>query len=152
MSWKVLKISLQDILKTSWRRLEDVLKKYGPDEYIFLDPDIFWRRKAKANIFVLIKTSWLRPEEVFWRRRRKTSSLRRMFAGIESPIKTNTEPVLVIRVTNISYTSYELRISITNISYTSYHYEFYGFVAFHLRKSIDEMMFHVERCFLLLKF
>ena len=56
----VLKIYFQEVLnmaktnmlvltKTSWRRLEDV----------------FWRRKAKANIFVLIKTS----------------SSRRMFAG-----------------------------------------------------------------------
>ena len=60
-----LKISLQDVLKmswrrfckTSWRRLEDVLKTYGLDEYIGLDQDVFWRRKTKANIFVLIKTS-----------------------------------------------------------------------------------------------
>ena len=44
--------------------------------------DVFWRRKARANIFVLIKTSWRRLEDVFWRRRRKTSSSRRMFAGL----------------------------------------------------------------------
>ena len=71
----VLKISLQDVLKTSWRcledvfarRLEDILKTYGQDEYIGLDQEVlktswrvFWRRKAKANIFVLIKTSWSR--------------------------------------------------------------------------------------------
>ena len=32
-----LKTFLQDVLKTSWKRLEDVLKKYGQDEYIGLD-------------------------------------------------------------------------------------------------------------------
>ena len=60
-SWKrledVLKTFLQEVLKTSWKRLEDVLKTYSQDEYIGLDQDVFWRRKAKANIFVLIKTS-----------------------------------------------------------------------------------------------
>ena len=75
----VLKISLQDVLKTlwrrledvlktSWRRLEDVLKTYGQDEYIGLDQDVFWRRKAKANIFVLIKASSedeIRLQDVF---------------------------------------------------------------------------------------
>ena len=40
----------------SWRRLEDV----------------FWGRKAKVNIFVLIKTSWIRLQHVFRRRRQKT--------------------------------------------------------------------------------
>ena len=48
---------LEDVLNTSWRGLEDVLKTYGQDEYIGLDQDVFWRRKAKANIFVLMKTS-----------------------------------------------------------------------------------------------
>ena len=49
---------LEDVLKTSWKRFEDVLKTYSQDEYIGLDQDVFWRRKAKVNIFVLIKTSW----------------------------------------------------------------------------------------------
>ena len=64
----ILKISLQevlkrsskrleDVLKMSWKRLEDVLKAYSQDEYIGLDQDVFWRRMTKANIFVLIKTS-----------------------------------------------------------------------------------------------
>ena len=47
-------------MKTSWRRLEDVLKTYGQDEYVGLDQDVLktpWTRKAKANIFVIIKTS-----------------------------------------------------------------------------------------------
>ena len=47
----------QDVLKTSSKCLEDVLKAHGQDEYIGLDQDVFWRRK------------------------RKTSSSRRMFAG-----------------------------------------------------------------------
>ena len=67
----VLKISWRRFCKTSWRRLENVLKTYSQDEYIGLDQDVFWRRKAEANIFVLIKTSY-----VFRRRRRKTSSRR----------------------------------------------------------------------------
>ena len=60
-SWKrleeVMVKRLEDVLKTSWKRLEDVLKTYGQDKYIGLDQDVFWRRKARANIFVLIKTS-----------------------------------------------------------------------------------------------
>ena len=61
----VFKTFLQDVLKTSWRCLKNVLKKS-------------WRRIAKTNLLVL-KTS---SEDVrlrrtyFWRRRRKTSSIR----------------------------------------------------------------------------
>ena len=88
----VLKISLQDVLKMSWRHLEDVFKTswrrledIWPRRIYWSWPrrleDVFWRRKAKANIFVLIKTSWRRllktkTKDVF-----KTSSSRRMFAG-----------------------------------------------------------------------
>ena len=109
---KVLKISLQDVLKTSskcledvlkmsWRCLEDVFKTswktfsrrlIAKTNILVLTKtswrrleDVFWRRKAKANIFVLIKTSWRRLEDVFWRRRRKTSS--RRLQGVF--IKTN---------------------------------------------------------------
>ena len=88
-SWRrvedVLKISWQEVLKMSWRRhhcksvfktsssfcktfwkrLEDVLKTYGQDEYIGLDQDVFWRQRTKANIFVLIKTSWRCLQDVF---------------------------------------------------------------------------------------
>ena len=76
-SWRRLgKTSWRCLGKTSWRRLENVLKTYGQDEYIGLDQDVlnwrrledvFWRRKANANIIVLIKTS----------------SSRRMFAGMK---------------------------------------------------------------------
>ena len=37
---------------------------------------VFWRRKAKANILVLIETSWRRLQDVFWRWRQKMSSRR----------------------------------------------------------------------------
>ena len=88
-SWR----RLQNVLKMSWRHLEDVLKTYGQEKYIGLDQDVlktssedvFWRRRAKANIFVLIKTSWRCLQDVFWRRKRKTSSRRLQ----EVFIKTN---------------------------------------------------------------
>ena len=73
---KTLAGRLEDVLKTSWKRLEDVFKMYGQDEYIGPDQDVFWWRKAKANIFVLIKTPWRCLQDVFWRWRRKTSSRR----------------------------------------------------------------------------
>ena len=120
----VLKMSwgrFQNVLKTSWkclenifpRRLEDVLKTYDQDEYIGLDQDIFWRHMTKANIFVLIKTSWrrlLKPntkdvlKDVFWSRRRKTSSRhlqtsssRQMFAGWKQNWKiSNTALILLL--------------------------------------------------------
>ena len=58
-SWRrMTKANMFVLIKTSWKRLEDV----------------FWRCVTKANIFVLIKMSWRRLEEVFWRQGRKTSS------------------------------------------------------------------------------
>ena len=67
---------LEDVLKTSWRCLKDVLKTP-------------WRCMAKTKLLVMTKTFsedvWLRRiysslsrrhEDVFWRRRRKTSSRR----------------------------------------------------------------------------
>ena len=68
-SWKrpenVLKTScLEDVLKTSWRSLEDV----WPRQKILVliktcrrhIQDVFWRDMTRANVFVLIKTSWRR--------------------------------------------------------------------------------------------
>ena len=101
----VLKTSLQDVLKMSWRRLEKVLKmswrrlenilKHLGDvlkmSWRHLENlwKMSWRRMTKTNILVLIKTSsedvWVRRiysswsrrlENIFWRRRRKTSSRR----------------------------------------------------------------------------
>ena len=65
---------LEYVLKTCWKSL--ILKKFWKHV-----EDVFWRRMAKANIFVLIKMSW-RCLDVF-----KTSSSR-MFAGIDVPKKT----------------------------------------------------------------
>ena len=102
---EVLKTSWQDVLRTSWRhledvfktswgclddvlarRLEDLLKSYGPNDYIGLSHEVLktssedaWMNKV--NIFVLIMTSWRRllktkTKDVF-----KTSTSRQMFAG-----------------------------------------------------------------------
>ena len=97
----VLKTFLQDVLKTSWRRFEDILARLLEDVLktswrrmnktnilVLIKTssrrleDVFWRRMSIGNMFVLIKTSWRRLEDVFWTRRRKTSSSRRMFAGV----------------------------------------------------------------------
>ena len=88
--WHVLKISLQDVLKmswrqfckTSWRRLEDVWPRRIYWSWSRRIKDVFWRRMSKANMFVLIITSWRRFENVLWRRRRKMSSSRWLLAGI----------------------------------------------------------------------
>ena len=61
---------------TYWRSLEDVWPRRIYWSWPRRLEDMFWRRKAKANIFVFIKTSWRRLEDVFWRRRRRTSSRR----------------------------------------------------------------------------
>ena len=81
-----MKTSCQDVLKRSWRRLENVLKTS-------------WRRMTKTNILVLIKTSfedvwvrWIysswsrRLEDVFWRRRQKMSSRRLQDVFIKSNV------------------------------------------------------------------
>ena len=64
MPWR----RLQNVLKTSSRCLEDVfarrLEDVWPRRIYWSWPsrleDVCWRHKAKANIFVLIKTSWRR--------------------------------------------------------------------------------------------
>ena len=77
-SWRCLQDflprRLEGILKMSWK--QDVLKMYSKDEYIRLDQDVFWKRMTTANIPVLIRISWRHLKNVFWRRRRKTSSRR----------------------------------------------------------------------------
>ena len=121
----VLKTFLQDVLKTSWkcledilaRRLENVLKTYGQDEYIGLDQDVLktsWRRKAKANIFVLIKTSSRRLQDVF---------SRRMFAGWWSFHKFHK---------CISFTSQIVRLTTSGLSNFALHRGFFflRFLAF----------------------
>ena len=91
MSWRgfqnALKASsrcLQDVLKTSWkrledilaRRLEDVLKTYGQDEYIGLDQDVLKTSSEDVRLRRTYSFWSRRLEDVFWRRRRKTSSRR----------------------------------------------------------------------------
>ena len=78
----VLKMSWRRFCKTSWRRLEDVWPRQIYWSWPRRLEDVFWIRKAKANIVVLIKTSWRRLKDVFWRQRRKRSSSRQMFPGI----------------------------------------------------------------------
>ena len=66
----VLKISLQNVLKTPWRGLEDVLKTSWrrlqnvlKTSWKRLEVDVLktsWRHMAKTNILVLTKTSWRR--------------------------------------------------------------------------------------------
>ena len=54
-----MKTFLQDVLKTSSKRLEDVLKAYGQDEYIRLDQDVlnlFWRRLLTTKTKDVLKT------------------------------------------------------------------------------------------------
>ena len=69
---------LNDVLKTSWRRLEDLwprwiewswsrhlLKTYGEGEYIRLDQDVFWRRRRKTSsrrlqdVFIKTNVCWV---------------------------------------------------------------------------------------------
>ena len=92
MSWRrledVIKTSrrrLEYVLKTSWKRLEDVLKTYDQDEYIGLDQDVLktsWKRLLKTYEY----SEYVRlDQDVFWRRTREKFSRRlhqrRMFAG-----------------------------------------------------------------------
>ena len=92
----VLKTSLQDVYKTPWRGLEDVLKTLKTSWICMARTNIlvltktswrclegvFWRRMIKTNIFVLIKTSWRRFLKTKTKDFFKTSLSRRMFAGL----------------------------------------------------------------------
>ena len=72
MSWRhledVFKTSwrcLEDVLKTSWKRLEDVLKTYDQDEYIGLVQDVLdVLKKSSEDVWVRwIYLSWSRRLE-----------------------------------------------------------------------------------------
>ena len=66
MFWRSMaKTNILVLIKTSWRRLQD----------------IFWRSMTEANIFILIKTSWRRLLNTMTKDVFKTSSSRRMFSG-----------------------------------------------------------------------
>ena len=77
MSWR----HLEDVLKTSWRRLEDALKRSWRRFEDILKTSR--RHMSKTNILVLTKTPWRRLEDVFWRRKAK--------ANIFVLIKTSSE-------------------------------------------------------------
>ena len=73
----VLRMSWIHFCKTSWRHIEDVLKTFWRHYEVVLEAswrsflDVLktsWRRMAKTNTLVLIKMSWIRLEDVFWRR------------------------------------------------------------------------------------
>ena len=114
----ILKIFLQEVLKTSWRRLEvvfktscrrledvlktflqDVLKtswgRFGKMSWICLEDVLktLWRRIAKANILVLTKTSWRRLEDVFWRRMTKAIIFVLIKTSWRRLLKTKTKDV-----------------------------------------------------------
>ena len=106
----VLKRSLQDVLKTSWRcledvfarRLEDVLKTYDQDDYLVFiktsSEDVWVRRIFSSwsrHLGDVLKTSSKdederRLEDVF-----RTSSSRRMFAGLMAKRFFNSPSVLL---------------------------------------------------------
>ena len=68
----VLKKFLQDVRKTSWRHLENVLKTYDQDNFVGLD-QMSWRRLLKTYEL----GNYIRlDQDVSWRRRQKTSSRR----------------------------------------------------------------------------
>ena len=102
----VLKISLQDVLKMSWRRLQNVLKtSWRCLEDVFQDVlktfwrrlqnvlKTSWRRIAKTNILVLTKTSWRRLENVFWRRMTKANIFVLIKTSWRRVLKTKTKDV-----------------------------------------------------------
>ena len=68
-SWICLKDVFQEVLKTFWRRFEDILKTYGQDEYIGLEQDVL---KTSSEV-----KDERRLQDIF-----KASSSRRMFAGL----------------------------------------------------------------------
>ena len=88
----ILKVSLQDVLKMSWRRLEDVLKTFLQDVLKTSWQDVLkmsWRRlenvlktswRCLEDVFArrlenVLKTSWRRLGKTSWRRIAKTNIL-----------------------------------------------------------------------------
>ena len=78
------------VLKTSWRCLEDVFARLLEDVL-----KTSWRRMNKTNILVLIKTSWRRLEDIFWRRMTKTNTSVLIKTSWRRPLKTNTKDVFI---------------------------------------------------------
>ena len=99
MSWRrledVLKTSWQDILKMSWRRLEDPLKTLSQDVLKTSSKrleDVLktsWRRMAKMNIWFWSR----RLEDVFWRRMTKVNIFVLIKTSSRRLLKTKTKGV-----------------------------------------------------------
>ena len=120
----VLKISLQDVLKTSWRcledvfarRLEDVLKTSWRRLEDVWPRRIYWSwpRRLKDVLKTSFEDVWLiriyssssgRLEDVFWRQDErslqdvfKTSSSRRMFAGHILPNISRSNGIQIMKL------------------------------------------------------
>ena len=93
----VLKISLQDVLKTSWRCLEDVFQDVLK---------MFWRRLEDISQDVL-KMCWRYLEDVFktsWRRLEDV--LKTSWKRLEDVLKTSSEDVRLRR----TYSSWSRRL------------------------------------------
>ena len=87
----ILKISLQEVLKTSWRCLEDAFARRLEDVL-----KTSWRHLGKTSwrrLEDVLKTSWRRLEDV-WPRRIYWSWSRRL----EDVLKTSSEDVWVRRI------------------------------------------------------
>ena len=78
MSWRCL----QNVLKTSWRRLENILKTS-------------WRHMIKRIILVLTKTFWRSLEDLYWRRITKANIYVLIKTPWKRPLKTKTEDVFI---------------------------------------------------------
>ena len=85
----VLKIFSRRIWETSSRRLENVSKTYGQGEYIGLDQDVL--KTSSEDLWLIRIYSFssrrllkMKTKDVF-----KTSSSRRMFAGIQVGVTVN---------------------------------------------------------------
>ena len=72
-SWRLLKMFLQDVLKTFWGRLKDILARLLEDVL-----KTSWRHLGKMYVSAIrledvLKTSWKCLENVFWRHMSKVN-------------------------------------------------------------------------------
>ena len=90
-SENVLKTSLQDVLKTFWRRLENLMTRRLEDSlktsWKCLEDAL--RRMTKTNKFILIKTSWRRMTKANVLVLIKTSSRRFLKTKTKEVFKTS---------------------------------------------------------------
>ena len=90
---------LKNILKTSWKRLEDILVRRLEDILKTFSRCLenllktSWRRMAKTNILVLTKTFWRRLEDVFWRRMTKENIFVLIKTSWKRLLKTKTKDI-----------------------------------------------------------